>query len=420
VDVLRGLTVLLLVPNVQGGFSMREMAARYPDNWLWSALGTQFTHVDWVGAALWDLVMPTFVFLVGVAMALSTARKEQSGVSGRRLLAEAALRSASLFVLGVAVDMDRQASVWLELVPYTIVAAALPWAHWLDRWTGAVSKRRADWLDIGLPTIVVAFVGGWLASNPMSLGAYDFTSILSLMGLAYFPAFLLVRRPRVALAAVPVILGLTAMAYLAYSPAHGHGHWDNGSNAADAFDMWLLNALPRSAPYVGSPHGYHTTQCVPMIASMIFGGLAGRRIAQRRRDIDRLVCEFALAGLGGLIAAAAVAAAGIPLVKSLWTPSWVLFSSSLCVLMLAALMTVFDRAGGARLAIPLAALGTNALLLYVIASVHRWRIVMYGERVLGPLITDAPWRPLLQSLLVLAVLWALAAALYWQRIRVTL
>jgi predicted acyltransferase len=251
------------------------------------------------------------------------------------------------------------------------------------------------------------------------LGAYDFTSILCLIGLAYFPA-LLMRSPVIALAAAPLILGLTAVAYFAYMSPHGGGPGTTAqtsriSRSTCGCSMPCHVVHPTPATRTG------TTRCnAPMIASIIIGALAGRRMVQRPNDNDRLALEFALIGLAGLIATATVAACGILLVKSLWTPTWVLFSSSLCLLTLAVFTIVFDRPGGVHLAFPLVVLGTNALLLYVIASVHRWRIVMYGERLLGPLITEAAWRPLLQSVLVLAVLWLVAAVLHWRRIRVTL
>src|SRR5436309_3248582 len=74
VDILRGLVLILLLPDLAGGFSFYQMAERYPDHWLWEPLASQFRHVPWSGVALWDLVMPLFVFVIGLSMALSCRR----------------------------------------------------------------------------------------------------------------------------------------------------------------------------------------------------------------------------------------------------------------------------------------------------------------------------------------------------------
>jgi predicted acyltransferase len=83
VDALRGLAILLLVPDVYGGFSFYIMARQQPDSVQWSALATQFTHVAWRGVALWDLIMPVFVFVVGVSMALSGERNTVAPLAQR-------------------------------------------------------------------------------------------------------------------------------------------------------------------------------------------------------------------------------------------------------------------------------------------------------------------------------------------------
>jgi predicted acyltransferase len=99
-DLFRGLTMFLLIgestriyehlidPSLQGT--------------LFFALGTQFDHHPWNGLRVWDLVQPFFMFIVGVALALSVAKREERGESRGRITAHAVRRSALLLLLGWA------------------------------------------------------------------------------------------------------------------------------------------------------------------------------------------------------------------------------------------------------------------------------------------------------------------------------
>src|SRR5580704_1335695 len=60
-------------------------------------------HAEWHGWTATDVVFPSFLWIVGVAMTLSMGRSVTAGVSRARLLTQAARRAAILFVLGVLV-----------------------------------------------------------------------------------------------------------------------------------------------------------------------------------------------------------------------------------------------------------------------------------------------------------------------------
>ena len=138
VDALRGLVVLVLVPHVYGAFGLHEMARLHPDSMIWSALARQATHVAWAGAALWDLVMPLFVFVVGIAMALSVDRRRAAGASTPSVIGHAALRSLMLIALGLLLVAPHR-TLFEAGLPYLLLATGLPWSRWLGRG----SSRRA-------------------------------------------------------------------------------------------------------------------------------------------------------------------------------------------------------------------------------------------------------------------------------------
>jgi predicted acyltransferase len=76
---------------------------------------------------------------------------------------------------------------------------------------------------------------------------------------------------------------------------------------------------------------------------------------------------LAIAGVIGLASGTIVGALGIcPVVKRIWTPSWVLFSGGWCFLFLAAFYTVMDLKGYRRWAFPLVVVGMNSIAAYCI------------------------------------------------------
>ena len=113
-DAYRGFVMLLMVSS---GFAFAQVARTYPIElglqsesgtpqtgfWpgLWHFLAYQFDHVQWVGCSLWDLIQPSFMFIVGAAMPFSEARRDALGQSKPRRLAHAAFRSLLLVLLGV-------------------------------------------------------------------------------------------------------------------------------------------------------------------------------------------------------------------------------------------------------------------------------------------------------------------------------
>ncbi len=75
-DAYRGLTMLAMA---SGGLALHRVAQKFPDSRFWQIVGYQFEHVPWVGCALWDLIQPSFMFMVGVSMAYSCACARPTG-----------------------------------------------------------------------------------------------------------------------------------------------------------------------------------------------------------------------------------------------------------------------------------------------------------------------------------------------------
>src|ERR1700722_9083743 len=75
-DAYRGFIMLVMA---SGGLGFVAMHKKFPDSGLWSFLGFQFDHVEWTGCAFWDLIQPSFMFMVGVAAPFSFASRAAKG-----------------------------------------------------------------------------------------------------------------------------------------------------------------------------------------------------------------------------------------------------------------------------------------------------------------------------------------------------
>ena len=144
-------------------------------------------------------------------------------------------------------------------------------------------------------------------------------------------------------------------------------HWQKNSNAAWSFDTWFMNLFPRERPFLFNRGGYATLSFIPTLGTMILGLIAGTVLRSVREPMLK-IRWLAIAGVIGLAGGWALGALGIsPVVKRIWTPSWVLFSGGWCFLLLAAFYWVIDVMKVKGWAFPLIVIGVNSIAAYVIA-----------------------------------------------------
>src|SRR6185436_16524980 len=97
-DAMRG-TIMLFMASA--GFGIPQVASHFPDSSVWSFLSFHTSHATWVGGGAWDMIQPAFMFMVGVAMPWSYARRIAEGHSLARNVGHALWRSFVLVALGV-------------------------------------------------------------------------------------------------------------------------------------------------------------------------------------------------------------------------------------------------------------------------------------------------------------------------------
>ncbi len=69
-----------------------------PNRPVYRAIGYQFQHRPWGGVTLYDLIMPAFLFMVGVSMSYSVGRRLEEGAERRKLFKHF-LRRALILIL---------------------------------------------------------------------------------------------------------------------------------------------------------------------------------------------------------------------------------------------------------------------------------------------------------------------------------
>jgi heparan-alpha-glucosaminide N-acetyltransferase len=378
IDAYRGLVMLLMMAEV---LRLCAVAKALPDSAFWSFLCWHQSHVEWVGCSLHDLIQPSFSFLVGVALPFSLASRAARGQSAQAQSLHAAWRAILLIFLGVFLrSVGRPQTYWTFEDTLSQIGLGYFFLFLLGR-----SSVRSQWVAFAVLLIGYSIA---FALFPLPGNDFDFARV-----------------------------GVSA----AWLQAHGlsgfAAHWTKNANLAWAFDTWFLNLFPREKPFLANGGGYATLSFIPTLATMIFGLLAGG-VLRSDRSSSTKVRWLVVAGVIALAAGWLSGALGLcPVVKRIWTPSWVLFSGGWCCLLLAAFYAFTDLRDWRRWPFPLLVIGANSIAAYVIAhlfesfimSALKTNLGANSFKVLGP-----AYEPLVLGAATLLVLWLMLLWM-WRR-----
>jgi len=99
-DVFRGFTMFLLIAESTRIYSLL-IGPGFQGTFI-EAIGNQFHHHPWNGLRFWDLIQPFFMFIVGVAIPFSVAKREARGEPRGKIVRHAVVRALLLLFLGWA------------------------------------------------------------------------------------------------------------------------------------------------------------------------------------------------------------------------------------------------------------------------------------------------------------------------------
>jgi len=287
----------------------------------WSHLYAPLAHAKWHGWTVTDWIFPFFLFIGGVSMTLSLGRRADAGADRGRLLLQLYKRAAIIFLIGFL----------LNLVPrFDFGAVRIP----------GVLQRIALCTMAAAPIVVYC---GWRLQ----------CAAIGLLFALYSALQLLVP--------VPGPDGAIAAGLL--EPGRDFGAW---------LDRQLLDGHLWAQSKTWDPEGIVST--LPAVASQLAGVLCGRWLAQALPLAARCGGMLA-AGVLLVLAGLAMDALFMPINKSLWTPSYAVFTTGWALLLFAAFLWALDglRAGAPRdalrrLATPLVIYGMNALFIFALSG----------------------------------------------------
>ncbi len=370
-DAFRGLTMLFMASS---GFGIAQIAKAYPDSAFLELLRYNTSHAAWIGGGAWDMIQPSFMFMVGMALAFSSSRRNAEGQDQRKL-----------------------------------------WLHTFWR------------------AFVLVALGVFLSTSAGSRPNFIFPNVLAQIGLGYVFLTLLVGRGwKIQLGAIGVIT-ISTWAAFALTPIAGPttdykalgvndpgqilggfwGHWNMGANFAASFDQWFLNLFPREKPFVFNNGGYQTLNFVPALITMTLGLMAGENLRSEKTSGAKLNWLL-IAGSICLILALVTGTTICPVIKKLWTPSWAFYSGAVVLWAFALFYWFIDIRGYKTWTFPLVVVGMNSIAIYVAYQLTAGWIRSVGRTWLGSGLFEGTTGALASSLLVLAVLWTFCWWL-WKR-----
>ena len=383
-DAYRGLVMVLMISAglqigkvVQTFDQTPELAGRKTA--LWQFLAFQTDHVRWVGCSLWDLIQPSFMFMVGAAAPFSLASRRSRGQPFWWMLLHAIIRSVLLVLLGVFLVSHGARTNWTFDVVLT---------------------------QIGLGYTFL-FLLAWCKPKWQLAAAFGVL-------LLYWAAFAVYPKPPADLD--PTRVGLPED----WQRLGGFAsHWDRNTNLGAAFDRWFINLFPQAngKPFEYNYGGYVTLNFIPSLATMIFGLLAGELVRSRRLTAGAKFGIMIGAGALGLALGWVLGWSSIcPVVKRIWTPSWAIYSAGWAFLMLSLFYVVIDVAKLKAWSLPLVVVGMNSIAAYCMSMMLKPWVRETMQRHFGPRIYRFPfgqvYAPMVEAGFFLLFCWAVCWWLY--------
>jgi predicted acyltransferase len=271
-------------------------------------LAGQFHHATWEGFTFYDLIFPLFVFMVGAVVPFSLERimaREGRAGAWRRVLT----RGAVMYLLGI-------------------------------------------------------FYYGGVADGVEQIRLLGVLQRLAICYVAASALLLHVSQRGVAAVGVTLLAGYWALLTFVPVPGFGAGDFTRGHNLANWIDAHYLPLRVWYGDY--DPEGLLST--LPAIASCLLGVLAGLFVRDERRAPAARVWLLLASGLA-LIFLGHLWGLQFPVIKRIWTSSYVLVAGGWSLLLLAGFFHVIEIRGRRAWARPFVWVGSNALAIYLVSRV---------------------------------------------------
>jgi predicted acyltransferase len=309
-------------------------------------------HVDWIGFSAWDMIMPLFLFVVGLSMPFSFAKRLETGGKTRVYL-KIARRVVLLWILGMIAQ-------------------------------GNLLKADMSVLRIYSNTLQ-SIASGYLVAAILLLNVSALVQFLVMVGL---------------------LVGYWLLMAFVPFPGHAAGTIEPTANLARYIDDLVLGRFDGGTTYtwVLSSMGF--------AATVLLGVMAGHLLRSGKRPWAK-VGWLVAAGVACLVIGRAWGRA-FPIIKHIWSSSMVLWSGGWCLLLLAAFYAVIDVLGWRRWSFPFVVIGMNAIVAYMAPRIIPFGTI--GDTLVAGLANHlGKFGGLLKAFAAFMVLWLMLWYMYRKR-----
>jgi len=347
IDALRGFTMFWIIG---GDAPILIGLAKGTGSEFLNRLLVQFEHVRWEGFRCWDLVMPLFLFVVGVVMPFSFSRRITSGKTKKQMYLHVIKRVIILWILGMVAQ------------------------------------------------------GNLLAYDPSKLQLYSNTLQAIAAGYLIASIFIIhlnLRWQMVGTAAL--LLVFWAMMTFVPVPEYGPGVLTEDGNMAIYIDNIVLGRFS---------DGYSYTWVLSSLtfgATVMLGVMGGHLLRLEKSQVAK-VRWLVAAGIGCLTLGWAWGMV-FPIIKHLWTSSMVLFAGGWSFLLLALFYLLIDVWSFKKWAFGFVVIGMNAITVYM--AVHVFDFKHVGNIFVGGLAKWlGEWNYFVQEVAAFAIVWLILYWMY--------
>lgn len=306
-DALRGFDMFWII----GADSLVQALHGYAKgSGLLGAIAYQLDHAAWEGLRFYDLIFPLFVFIIGVSLVYSLSRRVEQ--SDRWAASGQIVRRALILYL-------------LGILTYQGIAKGVDGIRLL----GVLQRLAICYLAAGL-----AFV--WLSKRAM-------------LGLC-----------------ITLLVSYWAMMSFVPVPGVGAGNFEEGKNLANYIDREYLPLYRWDGDH--DPEGLLST--LPAIASCLLGVFAGLLLRNGMQTPEKKAKMLWIAGAIG-IAAGWVWSLQFPIIKKIWTSSYVLVAGGWSAVALGTFYYLIDVKKWQRWCMPFVWIGMNAITIYMVVHIVR-------------------------------------------------
>ncbi len=355
-DALRGFDMLWIT----GGDNLMISIASLTGWPFFSWAESQMRHMPWEGFTFYDMIFPLFLFITGVTIPFSIIRRKKEG--------------------------KRSKSIYFQLFKRLLLLILL----------GLIYNGLLDF----------------------DFEHQRYASVLGRIGLAWFFASLIILHNNIKGQLIwffSILLGYWAMMKLIPVPGYGAGVLTPEGNLAAYIDRLILPGTFCCYTY-GDNEGILST--LPAISTALLGSLTGQFLLSENRNLNKPKKGLLMIPAGIiLLALGKLWGIAFPIIKNLWTSSYVLYAGGWSMLLLAVFYLFIDALNIRRWSFPFVVIGLNSITIYMLSAGIINFQSMNKFLFTGMInLFNEPYRPVISALCLILCEWGLLYFLYKKKI----